>query len=210
MTANRDATADGADQAAARVAGRIGGSMAPTRALATLIVVQSVCVVFFLSDAVVDIAEVFRSGFADWHIGIEALAAVTLLISLGVQIVVLLHLLTRQRRLARAVSAAAGGLHDLVEGYFVDWSLTASERDVAWLTLKGLSIAEVAEVRGSAEGTVKAHLHAVYRKSGLQGRTALLGLLIEDLMSGELQEQAEAPSRQSLADTKTRDGTLQD
>ena len=47
-------------------------------------------------------------------------------------------------------------------------------------------LSEVAEIRGSAEGTVKAHLNAIYRKAGVQGRNGLMSLLIEDLMGAPL------------------------
>lgn len=198
MTRDTQDTTPGGDSAA-RVAdsrsGQIAGRSAPTRALASLIVVQCLCVVFFLSDAAIDIVGILQSGFSDWHVGMETLAALALLLSVAVQLRVLLHLLTRQRRLAQAVTAAAGGLHDLVEAHFTDWGLTASERDVAWLTLKGMSISETAVVRGSADGTVKAHLHGVYRKSGLQGRAALLAFFFEDLMTGNLVSETDPDGR---------------
>ena len=46
--------------------------------------------------------------------------------------------------------------------------------------------AQIAELRGSAQGTVKSQLNAIYRKAGVSGRTALLALLIEDLMGDPL------------------------
>ncbi|HLS58150.1 MAG TPA: helix-turn-helix transcriptional regulator, partial [Paracoccaceae bacterium] len=60
--------------------------------------------------------------------------------------------------------------------------LTPSERDVAWFTLKGLSIAEIARMRQTSEGTVKAQSNAIYRKAGVSGRAQLLSLFIEDLI----------------------------
>ena len=70
--------------------------------------------------------------------------------------------------------------------HFDSWGLTPSERDVALFVIKGLPIAEIARLRGSAEGTVKSQLNAVYRKSGVSGRGALLGLLIDDLVAAPL------------------------
>ena len=43
---------------------------------------------------------------------------------------------------------------------------------MAWFTIKGLSIAEIARLRGTSEGTVKAHSNAIYRKAGVSGRDA--------------------------------------
>ena len=80
-----------------------------------------------------------------------------------------------------------------MEQYFHEWGLTPSEADVATFAIKGLDIAEIAELRGTAEGTVKAHLNAIYRKSGTSGRGALLGLLVDDLLAQPLIERKEPP-----------------
>ena len=76
----------------------------------------------------------------------------------------------------------SGAFAELLAERFEQWGLTPSERDVAWFTIKGLSIAEIARLRGTSEGTVKAHSNAIYRKAGVSGRTQLLSLFIEDLM----------------------------
>ena len=61
---------------------------------------------------------------------------------------------------------------------------------MATFLIKGADIAEIARLRGSAEGTVKAHLNAIYRKAGVSGRPALVSLLIEDLMTESLLHRA--------------------
>jgi DNA-binding CsgD family transcriptional regulator len=86
------------------------------------------------------------------------------------------------------MSIAAGELAIVMESYFVSWGLTASEQDVASFTIKGYSISEVSSLRNCAEGTVKTHLNAIYRKSGTNGRAQLVSLLIEDLLRGPLAE----------------------
>jgi len=98
----------------------------------------------------------------------------------------LMRLIRRQAHFRRVLSVASGALHDLIEAYFDSWALTAAERDVATFAIKGLSNAEIAQMRGSAEGTVKAHLNAISRKAGVQGRGALLSMLVEDLMQEPL------------------------
>ncbi|MCA0919752.1 helix-turn-helix transcriptional regulator [Pseudooceanicola nanhaiensis] len=161
----------------------------PTRnslALAGLILVQALCTTFFIADAVADTIDEGRGIFSDPGQIVEGLAALSLLLALAIEIRVLMVLLRRQKDLERTRTVAQGALHEVIQAYFVDWGLTPSEADVAGLTLKGLSIAEVAEIRGSAEGTVKAHLNAIYRKAGVQGRNGLMSLLIEDLMGAPL------------------------
>ena len=52
---------------------------------------------------------------------------------------------------------------------------------MAWFTIKGLPIAEIARLRQTSEGTVKAQSNAIYRKAGVNGRAQLVSLCIEDL-----------------------------
>ena len=86
----------------------------------------------------------------------------------------------RQARLhlARAQSAFT----DLMADRFRDWGLTPAERDVALFAIKGMSTAEIAALRGTSEGTVKAQSNAIYRKAGVSSRSQLLSLFIEDLI----------------------------
>lgn len=157
-----------------------------TGQLVALIAVQGFCAAFFLVDAVRDLTEAEVGSLFDPHRTVEIIAACSLIVGMWFALRLLLQSLRRQAHLERNLSVAAGALHDVIERYFDDWGLTPAERDVAAFTLKGLSIAEVAALRGSAEGTVKAHLNAIYRKSGVSGRAQLVSLLIEDLMAGPL------------------------
>lgn len=158
--------------------------------LAGLILVQAFCAVFFLSDAISDFADAGRYALGDWHLIIETVAALGLAVGILFELRYLFRLLRRKAHVERGLSIAAGALHELMESYFDGWNLTPSERDVATFALKGLNNAEIAELRGSAEGTVKAHLNGIYRKAGVSGRGALLSLLVEDLMQAPLVGQA--------------------
>ena len=71
---------------------------------------------------------------------------------------------------------------DLLQERFAEWALTPSEKDVALFAIKGLSTAEIAALRSTSEGTVKAQTNAIYRKAGVTGRPQLLSLFIDDLM----------------------------
>lgn len=57
--------------------------------------------------------------------------------------------------------------------------LSRREVDVARAVARGLRNREIAERLGIAEGTVKLHLHAIYTKLGVGGRTALITKLNE-------------------------------
>ncbi|MFA8384040.1 MAG: helix-turn-helix transcriptional regulator [Pelagibaca sp.] len=151
--------------------------------LLILIVAQSLCAAFFLWDVVVDGFDLGLTAFVSSHFVIEALAVLALIAGVVFETRYLFALLRRKAHLEEQLGLAAGAFHDIVESRFDTWALTPSERDVALFTLKGFGIAEIADLRGSAEGTVKAHLNGIYRKAGVTGRGAFLSLFIEDLMS---------------------------
>lgn len=151
--------------------------------LIALIAFQILCSAFF----VVDIIEDFAAGDAVLtHMLPELGATLGLFVGLAFEVRALLHLLRRQAVMEKSLGVAAGALGALMEDYFRQWELTPSEADVAAFTIKGFTIAEIAAMRGSAEGTVKTHLNAIYRKAGVQGRGQLVSVLIEDLLNAPL------------------------
>ncbi len=151
-------------------------------ALMILIIGQILCAGFFLFDVAEDGLDLAWPPFHDIHFVIETFAALALIAAVGVEVRFLQQLLRRKAHLESQVSIAAGAFQDIMEERFRDWGLTPSEADVAMFSLKGMNIAEIAALRGTAEGTVKAQLGAIYRKAGVTGRGALLGLFVEDLM----------------------------
>ena len=146
-----------------------------------LIAAQLFSAAFFVADAIADLP---TAGSTDpaWHLGVEGLAALTLCVAIALEVRYFAWLLRRKAHLEHSVSVASAAIHDVIEAHFDDWNLTPAERDVAMLMVKGLSNAEIARVRGSAEGTVKSQLNAVYRKSGTAGRGELLSQIIDSMM----------------------------
>jgi DNA-binding CsgD family transcriptional regulator len=74
------------------------------------------------------------------------------------------------------------GLAEEIERQLTSWELTASEKEVAFLLLKGLSLKEIAEIRKTSEKTARAQSTAIYEKSGLSGRSELAAFFLEDLL----------------------------
>ena len=155
-------------------------------ALAALIAAQVLCAAYFAFDVA---ADYLLDG--DLHTGsttgenrllwMEALATLGFIGAIVVEVRLLLSMQRRQAHLERQVSLAAAAFQDALEVQFARWKLTPSEADIANFLVKGASIAEIAELRGSAEGTVKSHLNGIYRKAGVGGRGELLSLIIDEL-----------------------------
>ncbi|WGW05817.1 helix-turn-helix transcriptional regulator [Tropicibacter oceani] len=109
-------------------------------------------------------------------------AVLALILGVVVNASVLRHSLRRQRAAEKSLRLASGAFMDVLEERFDEWGLTPAERDVALFAIKGLSVSEIAAMRATSEGTVKAQSNAIYRKAGVTGRPQLLSLFIEDLM----------------------------
>lgn len=78
---------------------------------------------------------------------------------------------------------ALAGLADAIDRQFLRWGLTAAEREVALLLLKGLSHKEAANARGTSERTVRQQSLTIYKKAGVTGRAELSAFFLEDLLA---------------------------
>ena len=76
---------------------------------------------------------------------------------------------------------ALAGLSSAIDARFDGWGLTATEREIALLLLKGQSHKQIAYRTGRSERTVRQHAVAIYQKSGLGGRAELAAFFLEDL-----------------------------
>ncbi|MEL7298831.1 MAG: helix-turn-helix transcriptional regulator [Pseudomonadota bacterium] len=153
--------------------------------LILLLVFETVCAGFFLSDifsALLGIPQL------PWHIHelVEIGAAVGLLVGIAVTGRLFMLGQRRQKAAEDALRAASGAFHELLDERFDEWQLTPAERDVALFVIKGCPTAEIASLRGTSAGTVKAQTAAIYRKSGAANRTQLVSLFLEDLMDDGL------------------------
>lgn len=153
--------------------------------LGLLIAAQFFCVVFFLGDLVADYREQAPGSGIPYHLGFETIATLCLLAAILVEIRYLFSLLRRKAHLEQNLKIASAEVYDVILAHFESWKLSPAETDVATFLVKGLEISEIAVTRGCAEGTVKAHLNAIYRKSGTKNRGELLSVLIDSLLGGD-------------------------
>jgi DNA-binding CsgD family transcriptional regulator len=157
--------------------GRSGGGSA-VGLVAALAALQSVAAVFFIADAIADRA---AEGFTP-HLVIEATIAAALVAGVAAGAFQARAMLAEARRKEAALAIAAGALSEVVAARFRDWNLTPAEADVAAFALKGFDVAEIATFRNAAAGTVRAQLARVYEKAGVNSRSGLASLFLEDLL----------------------------
>ena len=170
-----------------------GEPMRVPTGLILLMAVQLVCAAFFVIDAVQDYREEGGLGSLDWHLAFETLATLSLLIAIAVEGRILARLLHKKARLERSLHHASAEVEAVIRAQFEEWRLSPAETDIAMFLVKGLGTQEIADMRGSAEGTIKAHFNAIFRKAGVHSRTELLSVLIDRLLGERLTIHPEVP-----------------
>lgn len=162
--------------------------------LVALLTVQAACALFFVSDIMASVLGL-RTRPISWKTRelMEIGAAIGLILGLVLGAIALTRTI-RQRNLAEErLRRASSDFMEMLEENFATWGLTAAERDVALFAIKGMSTTEIATLRNTSEGTVKAQTNAIYRKAGVTGRPQLLSLFIEDLMRSDVAPAKAAP-----------------
>lgn len=151
--------------------------------IGAILLVQAVCAFFFVSDILSSVLGI-RTTPISWRSRelIEIGAALGLILGLILGAVVLSRSMQARRVAEERLRRASAAFMDLLAERFAHWGLTPAEADVALFAIKGMSTAEIAGLRQTSEGTVKAQTAAIYRKAGVTGRPQLLSLFIEDLM----------------------------
>lgn len=150
--------------------------------------------------------DMLEDATGDDSLGHLAREGVVLLLSVGGAVVLLLRAqrlardaaavrdeargLARDLRRAHADAArwrdeaehALAGLGAAIDAQFLRWALTPAEREVGLLLLKGLSLKEIATLRGASERTVRQQAAAIYKKADVAGRAELSAFFLEDLL----------------------------
>ena len=154
--------------------------------LVAILVLQIVCAGFFVGDLVVSVVGIpvppINWAFYEW---IQIGAALGLLTGVVISWFMLRNSMNRTAHAEHRIKELSGAFIELITGRFDEWDLTPAERDVGLFLIKGLSTQEMAELRGTSEGTIKAQTFSIYRKADVANRAQLVSLLIDDLMQDD-------------------------
>lgn len=145
------------------------------------------CMAFFAGDVVLDVVEHAQDGVGydaeeTVHLIFETLAV----LGLGYGAWLLRRYVSFLRWQSihdeQTIASLRGSFERVLIEKFETWKLTPAERDVTLLIVKGLSIAEIAEARKTAPGTVKAQSSSIFRKIGVSSRTELMSQVLDEFI----------------------------
>lgn len=78
---------------------------------------------------------------------------------------------------------SAQQIRQAIDLQFDEWGLSVSEKDVALLLIKGLSMKEIADIRGTQDKTVRQQSTQIYKKAEVNGRQELSAFFLEDIVA---------------------------
>lgn len=157
-------------------------SVRPRLAFAiSVTLVQVVAAIFFVADSLID-TQVPPANLPSDMSWFEAGIALALFVGIVLGAVQTRRLLREAAQREEVIAVARGAVAEVIERRFTEWTLTAAERDVALFAIKGCTIGEIARMRGSAEGTVRAQLSQVYAKAGVSSQALLMSAFFDDLL----------------------------
>lgn len=164
----------------------------PTLATRGSIVFLGVLFVLIGTDVIEDATQGAHLGHLLLEISIEAVLLVGIAALWRRMLVIRSQAVHLERDLARSQAETKRwraeahtylqGLGEAIDRQFERWSLTAAEREIGLLLLKGLSHKEIANIRKTNEQTVRQQSLSLYRKAGLSGRNDLSAFFLEDLL----------------------------
>ena len=143
-----------------------------------LVFLQALAAAFFVTDM---IAEILRDGFVV-HNALETAATLALVGGVIVGAVELRSVLRRVDAADASLMEAKAAFSARVYRRFDEWALTPAEREIALLMLKGFETPEIADLRKTAQGTVRAQVSRIYEKSRKSGRGQFAATFIDVLI----------------------------
>ncbi len=74
------------------------------------------------------------------------------------------------------------GVSEEIDRRMSEWKLSEAEKEIGLLLMKGLSIREIGDVRGTSERTVRQQSLSIYAKAEVAGRAELSAYFMEDFL----------------------------
>lgn len=146
-----------------------------------IVLLQLFAAIFFVIDSIDEVMIHLRSGLGIDVIS-ELLVAFALLAGVVIGAQHSRQLISEARRRDQALAAARGALGEVMALKFAEWRLSPGEAEIALFAIKGCSVAEIADMRQAATGTVRSQLSQIYAKAGVSSQSMLISTFVEELL----------------------------
>ena len=137
-------------------------------------------ILFFGYDLAVDV--LLEGEFGSLHFIIELIVFVGISGALVIGTRDLRSLRESLQREAEVNRAFSGELTASIDERMDEWRLSRSEKDVAWMIIKGYRFSEIAQARGVKESTCRLQATSLYAKAGVSGRAEFVAEIFQPLL----------------------------
>lgn len=174
------------------------------RTLGLIALIQLLCGLLFAIDIAYELhRDLVKATPLTWpqslHLVVESLAVALLWLGFVLSRRHMRGLRSAGTAQADQLQSLRGHFDDILVRQFAAWELSKAESDIALLSLRGLRISEIAKLRATKEGTIKAQLSAIFRKAGVGTRAELLGIFMDEFLDFGASQEREAASGRTIA-----------
>ncbi|MCY4592534.1 MAG: helix-turn-helix transcriptional regulator [Alphaproteobacteria bacterium] len=141
---------------------------------------------FLIYDLVIDAFVLHQ--FASAHFAIESVTFLFVLIIFVIDLRELRELRSRLDHEETRNKVLAGEIAEGIDAQMDGWKLTRTEREVAWLIVKGYRFSEIADLRHVKESTTRLQASTIYSKAGVRGRAEFVAEIVQQLLTPILDE----------------------
>ena len=168
--------------------------------IAIILFMQIISCLFFTYDVIKDIFEhiIHNQAYSEAdaiHTIFEFIAVIGLLFGSITLWKSLEYNIQLNAKAVQTIEIHKGHFDQVAQSRFQIWVFTHSEKDVAKLILRGLSLKEIAEARSVSVGTIKAQVNSILKKSGAKNRADFLGLFIDEFLDDSILEESKSVSK---------------
>ena len=151
---------------------------------------------FLIYDLVVDAFVLHQ--YATAHFAIESVVFLFVLVIFIIDLKELRDLRYRLDREQTRNKVLAGEIAEGIDAQMDGWKLTRTEREVAWMIIKGYRFSEIADLRHVKESTTRLQASTVYSKAGVRGRAEFVAEIVQQLLTPIQDEAHQASGRDSV------------
>ncbi len=137
-------------------------------------------IIYFIYDIVYDL--LYEDPIGTLHFTLEVFAFIGVSMALIVGVRYLVKVRVRLYGEEQRNYLLAQDLVEILNLQMSEWEMTPSEKEIAWLIIKGYRFSEIAELRGVKESTTRLQATSLYAKAGVKSRSEFVAEIFQTVL----------------------------
>ncbi len=137
-------------------------------------------IIYFIYDIVYDL--LYEDPIGTLHFTLEVFAFIGVSMALIAGVRYLVKVRVRLYGEEQRNYLLAQDLVEILNLQMSEWEMTPSEKEIAWLIIKGYRFSEIAELRGVKESTTRLQATSLYAKAGVKSRSEFVAEIFQTVL----------------------------